>query len=379
MTLEQTISILRQREVPYYEGSREYRYVDYDEEGPHLANVLDLDRDENKLYSAILSTFPPEDLLKKEEDLSGTDCSGFLLSKMRWAASDHAPVKTRFRNESIGTLLKLFLDKRSKCVSYARQALRTRYPYQSFAVQKRILLTFLEDGAKEDVSWAGRTLRDDWIPGFAELVVRKWKESRVPALAYTILRHLPAEVVMADQEALASATSYAYVAARIGNEPGFTLDPSRLSVPDYFYVTVKLGRSMGEEEAIAELGSYFSSVPGVVYCYRDAHGRNEPQLCDIPGVPIIIWALGKLGLREPLLRLLDIKSLLRERFREMAAEDRWPALTSTLRCRFNPGQDSGKVFLEEKLKFQSGDAAMDDDLPVDDMPPCTSPDFPIEF
>lgn len=366
MTLEQTIQILRAREVPYHGGYAGLRAIGSEEDGNLLANVLDLDQDEHKLYAAILGTFSPEELRRKAEQLRETDCAGLLLSKMEWAATDHSSVPVLFHNEPIGKLLKLFVDKKSKCVSHARACLRKRYPYQDFATQKRILKAFLENGSKDDADWAGKTLRDNWIPGFEESVLRRWTQTHSRNLGYTILRHLPAEVALREQEALSAATSYAHVAARIGNEPGFILDRFRLSTPDYFYVMAKLGRKMSEKQALEELISYLSPLPSMVYFFSPGSGDWMPQLTDIPGVPIIIWSLGKLGLTDTLIWLLDVKSKIQEKLKGVDIIDRWPVLTATLRCCLDPKLKEEEVLSQEKQHYQLCQND-DDDLPPDDL------------
>lgn len=365
MTLDKTIDILREREVPYYYGAKGFRTnEDEDSHLVDIANVMDLDKDENKLYSAILGTFPQEELLRKADELSATNCSEFLIGKMIWAAGDHSPVTPTIHNEPIGKLLRLFTDKKSGGVYYARKDLRKRYPSQDFATQKKIIRAFLEKGAKEDINWAGRTLRDGWIPGFEEIVLSKFRETRDTALGYVILRHFPTATVLSEAEALAKATQYAYVAARVGNEQGFVLDRTRLSVPDYFYVMAKLGREVSPSEAEKEIRSFLSPLPAFLYRHYGIPGDQEPLLAAIPGFTIIVWALGKLGLTDTLLWLLDIKRSVTAAVKKASPEDTWPAMTTALRLRLDPSLVEALVLEDERFKFlHSEDIG---DLPPDE-------------
>lgn len=354
-------------EKPHSADDPHGRFIDLDDEGkPVMADSLELDSDESKLYSAVLGTFPPEELLDGAEALERTPCPGTIIRKMRWAAEDHSPVPVRFHNEPIGTLLKLFTNKKSKSVSYARTALRMRYPYQAFAVQKKILSTFLTSGTKSDATWVGKILMDSWIPGFEELVLSRWHDTRDRKLAFTIIRHFPAGTVIEESEALSAATHYAYVAARIGNEPGFTLDMSRLSVSDHLYVWAKLGRKMTEREAREMVLGFLSHLPDEYYRFWGIVPSDRmPQLTDIEGMGLIIWALGKMGLRETLLWILSVKRDLTKKLEKTDEPSRRAAMSATLRCLADPSLNPEKTLKEEKERLDYTHAD-EDDLPPSD-------------
>ena len=308
MDADQIISKLRESEHPW--------------EGDELPNeivsgnqvVLELDHDQDKLYTAILKTIPKDVLAGIARDLtreSGHAAS--LVNKIEWLSREH-PKKAASHNEPIVTLLKLYLDKRSKRVVYARHQLKDRFSKQSYRDQNRILRAFLK-GAASDREWACRILRDNWRKELTREIEEAWTESRKPMLAYVILRHLSNAFILREQERLAQAASYPHVCARVGNEPSFAMDESRLDVLDYLYVMAKLGRSVDSEEAERRLYSFLLDYDG----YYDWFLYTPPSFSSIEGWDRMVWAMGVLGMQDALVRLLDFENRVKER---VAAVDR---------------------------------------------------------
>lgn len=320
METDQIISKLRESEHPW--------------EGDGLPNeivsgndvVLELDHDQDKLYTAILKTIPKDVLAGIARKLSWEpDHAASLVNKIEWLSREH-PKGASPHNEPLTTLLKLYLDKRSKRVVYARLRLKDRFHKQSYRDQNRILRAFL-NGTATDRDWACRILRDNWRKELARDVKEAWTKSRKPMLAYVILRHFPNAFILEEQERLAQAASYPHVCARVGNEPSFKMDESRLDVVDYLYVMAKLGRSVDAEDAERRLYSFLLGYDG----YFDRFFYTSPSFSSIEGWDRMVWAMGVLGMQDALVRLLDFENRVKETARaadrasvsDVGPEDRW--------------------------------------------------------
>ena len=235
----------------------------------------------DKFSSALLHSLSDGELIilrdKMQED---GNCPGRLSYKTS-AILDrrmNADIKT-------STLLRLYSNKDSKRVSFAAKELKRRYPMLSQEKQRSVLRGFLM-GGKNERTWAARRLRWQWIEAMGPLVARRWEETHEELLAYLVLRYLPAKYVMAQQDQLADVVDYSYVCARLGNEPGFVMDESRLSVPEYFYAVAKSGFPVNRAALQARLDAYLNS-----------DNVREDQ------TGLLLWAMGQLHMTEPLIHL----------------------------------------------------------------------------
>lgn len=81
-------------------------------------------------------------------------------------------------------------------------------------------------------------------------------------MTLTIMYMMPEEFVMKEQNELAEAAclpdAYAILCGRLGRTPGFTINESRLSILDWFYVMGKLGLSEKIPEINGKVNQYIS-------------------------------------------------------------------------------------------------------------------------
>ena len=336
METQEIISILRKAEH-VYEGEG------FPKEGYNPVNelVMELDEDQNRLYNAILKTIPRKQLAEIAQGLS--DCAASFEDKLVWMSKDH-PVAVPRHNEPIGTLLKLYLNKSSKRVTLARRCLTERFDKQSYRDQNNILRAFLQ-GAGGDCDWAGRRLRDNWRKELKEDVIRSWERSSRPMLAYVILRHFPNEYILTEQDRLAEAAGYQYVCARVGDEPSFVLDASRLSTPDCFYVWAKLGRQIDKGKAENDVYDYLRSYDK----FYDTELLRAPNFSSIIGWDRMVWAMGVLGMQDELVRLLEFENRVKAATPDnMKGADAWPYFVVAIKKELDP---DGEVDLEEEKRI----------------------------
>lgn len=265
---------------------KENAYPYYAQKEPLSARDL-----HDKTYLALLHSLSIEELSELMEKLGvDGDCPSGLYYKAKGV------MKSKNRGEkgtiSTSTLIGWYTDKKSGKVAMATRELMSRFLHECIENQQSILDAFLAGGKKE-VEWAGRRLRDRWFNSLSDAVASCWKRTHNPVLAYAILRHMPTSFIMSEQESLASATKYAYVCVRLGNEKGFHMDSERLSIPDLIYVWAKWGIGNSTNINIPYVGDI------LIQEYLD-----EEEDIPTETLGLILWSLGRLGMTDTIVHIL---------------------------------------------------------------------------
>lgn len=213
------------------------------------------------------------------------------------------------KNEPITTLIKWFADKKSGKATYAFYHLKKRYPYQSFKIQKQILKVFLSRTASS-AGWVASTLSENWSPSLAQDLQSSWERRNAAhkhgGLARAVLKRLPKEYGVSQQEALIKDLGYGTVCSVLGNEPGFQIDETRLDVPSWFFVMSRLGKKVALQTMWDKLREYFRELD-----WENSHPVAEvnPSLGYMEDVgPIILPALRKMGATEILVQLAKMQN-----------------------------------------------------------------------
>ena len=206
------------------------------------------DRDEIRM---LLYTLDKESLqsLKQELEFCCYRYSDATRYTVRCIDKMLSPVEAPQRNEEIGTLIRLFRDKKSKKVTYAKEKLKERYAHQSHATQRKIIDAFL-DGAMSDRKWAYNILYSNWDNHFAGKIDALWQRQPEEACRRVIVQHMTEEYLLQHHEAWKTSYSdsfrscsaaYKYVCIRLAKNPAFTIDYDRLCEGDYYEVMAKTG------------------------------------------------------------------------------------------------------------------------------------------
>ena len=206
------------------------------------------DRDEIRM---LLYTLDKESLqsLKQELEFSNYRYRDAIRYTLRCIDKMLSPVEAPQRNEEIGTLIRLFRDKKSKKVTYAKEKLKERYAHQSHATQRKIIDAFL-DGAMSDRKWAFNILYGNWDSHFAGKIDALWQKQPEEACRRVIVQHMSEEYLLQHQEAWKTCYSdsfrscsaaYKYVCIRLANNPAFKINYDRLCEGDYYEVMAKTG------------------------------------------------------------------------------------------------------------------------------------------
>ncbi len=258
---------------------------------PYYANKKALSAKDlqDKTYLALLHSLSCEELSELMEKLEMDGCPPALYYKAKGVMKS----KDREQKSSVSTstLIDWYADKKSGKVAMATKELTARFHRECVENQRDILEAFLSGGKKE-VEWAGRRLRDCWFNSLSDAVASCWRRTHNPILALAVLRHMPTSFIMTEQEGLASASKYAYVCVRLGNEKGFQMDNDRLTVPDLLYVWAKW--DIGKSSNV--------NVPYVADIFLQEYLDEEDG---IPSetIGLILWSLGRLGMNDTIIRL----------------------------------------------------------------------------
>lgn len=263
---EEIYEYLRTYAYPYYENAPGYYKLDM----------------EDAAFRGVLDSLLIEELKELQSKMEGDNCPYRLFLKVKGLIKK----KECEKMQSIPTvcLLDWYVTNSRPFKSKAVDEIKKRYRNEELEMKCAILKAFIEGRVKE-MEWAARQLRDGWIESFADLVRQRWEQTHNQLLGYVILRHFPDSYILEQQEELAKATSYAYVCARVGTWPGFTIDIKRLSIPDQFYVAAKLGLPVKSENMEKLLMKYMRGSFVSPLDFR-----------------LICWSLGKLGMTYLLMR-----------------------------------------------------------------------------
>lgn len=208
------------------------------------------------------------------------------------------------RNTPVSTLLKRYLDKKSGKVSEARSEIKYRFDYLDWSVQKRIVAAFLASG-KTDREWAYTKLLKYWDDSFAPVVESLWNQYHEPKCSWPIIRHFPEDYVLKNMNLLSAEKNYYFICRRLGNNPNFSIDKTKLSPLDYLSILYSTGRDIDKKEALNilyELIGNHCSTGLIIIELGNPHyiTRNigfNPR--DIRDVRRAIYYLEEMGEKEP--------------------------------------------------------------------------------
>lgn len=279
-------------------------------------------RDMVSIQNAIVRAVPEAELAKLiaeiEADWTLSRMMGTSLAKIRWMLEHpHGSMAGQedHRNEPVSKLLKLFTDRKSGKVSYARRELQRRFLAQSYSDQRKILSAMF-GGAKSDRLWACHQLSREWFPGYEAQLQQEWESRRDLDLARIVMRRLPKKYLMTQVEELLTAKiEMSDLCACLGNEPGFPYEvtPSVVGVENYIQTMSALGRDVPEDECRKFLrdmlckrcDEIIHSEPDEFFdLYSEpADGRLLTVILPFKG---IVRALGKMGHESLLQELLSL-------------------------------------------------------------------------
>ena len=117
--------------------------------------------------------------------------------------------------------------------------------------------------------------------------------------------------------------AYAIFCGRLGRTPGFTINESRLSILDWFYVVEKHSSSEKIPEINGKVNQYILNLNADDYVgYMNAKGYS---LVYILGMSRIIWAMKQLNDTNGLIRIARLENKAMALTEDAGKEDEWIA------------------------------------------------------
>ena len=153
------------------------------------------------------------------------------------------------RNRPIASVIKDFVNKKSRKVGDSRKEIQKRFVYLDWTLQKKILNLFLNSG-KCDREWAYFILSQLWDKSFEPRVKDLWEQYHEDQCAWVVIRHFPVNYIRENLDALAKGRNYYFICKRLGEVGDVNIDRERLSKLDYLALLSVLGKRIDEDEAL---------------------------------------------------------------------------------------------------------------------------------
>lgn len=219
---------------------------------------------------------------------------------------DPKPYNHHGKNETIETLIKRFLDKKSKRVTESRKELQERFEKQSFADQKKIVRAFLASPAAKDLDWAAAEADKRWDKSYTEAVGDAYSRKPSQKLAITVIRHMPVEFLKANEASLVMYSRVEY-SIRMSSDLERLKVKYDLSFFEYLYIAARSGIKLNRPHEDVE-AEFFRCI--FEFSVKSLVGANTTY-CHVDNIPWLrraIWALGELGYNAVVLKFLQMKS-----------------------------------------------------------------------
>lgn len=216
------------------------------------------------------------------------------------------PYNSYEKNEKIETLIKRFLDKKSKRVTESRKALQYRFDKQSFADQKKIIKAFLTSSAIADRDWAAVEADKRWDKSYTAPLANAYAKKQSRKLAITVIRHMPIEFVKDNEVSLVMYSRVEYC-IRLSSDLERLKVKYDLSFFEYLYIAARSGVKVNKPHEDIE-AEFFRCI--FEFAVKSLVGANTAY-CHVDNIPWLrraLWALGELRYNAVVLKFLQMKS-----------------------------------------------------------------------
>lgn len=277
-------------------------------------NGQGLNKLESCAYYAVLASLSEEELSEAMHTVKEWPHSSDIVERIEKTLNP-VPYNLTKKNENIATLLKRFLDKKSKRVVESRKELKRRFEYLDFKDQKKIIKAFLVSPNEDDREWAAVQADKRWDDSFISSFQKAYELSHSLSVIITIVRHLPLEYVKSIQEEV-EIRAAGELCKRMGNEPGFDIYKYDLYIFEYLYIMVHLKKELPESEAEIEKRVFMFLYEWIV---RTLKGNTLGFNCkfeDFPELRKMVWALGQLKMPNIVLKILQCEAYIQAHINE---------------------------------------------------------------
>ena len=283
---------------------KEYLSIAY-QGAENISTPVSFSKLDNCAFFAVIKSLTKEELKEARHLIfQGDYPSGFLY--IIDECLDPKSYNDYEKNESIETLIKRFLDKKSKRVTECRKELLRRFDNQSFTDQKKIIKAFLISPAAADRDWAAIEADKRWDKSYSEALAEAYAKKPSQKLAITAIRHLPIDYLKDNEKSLVMYSRVEFC-IRLSSELEMLRKKYDISFFEYLYIAARSGIKVIKSQEDIEI-EFFKQI--FEFCIKAMTGNNLPywDIDTIPWIRRTVWALGELGYNDTLLKLLQMKS-----------------------------------------------------------------------
>ena len=262
-----------------------------------------LNKLESCAYYAVLASMSEEELRQALDTIKDWPHSSMIIDKIKQTLNP-TPYNVVKKNETIDTLLKWYTDKKSRKVGYSKKELKVRLPYQSFAVQKKIIKAFLTSPNIDDAAWGARQADLYWDKSFIKPLEDSRYRGYTPSEAKTIIRHFPLDFVSYHRGEL-NFQSSEDLCIRLGDESDFSVEHYDLPIFSYLYVYAHLKKVIPRSEKEIEKEIIFHIYKKIIRIEDNSEYGPGFNFTDFPELRKAVWALGQLKMPNVALKILE--------------------------------------------------------------------------
>ena len=217
----------------------------------------------NNLLSAEL-----QDIINNTE-ASASDVIKKVYDKPDWVS--HVDDRLRYKeyvcpkdsNETLDDWVRMYVDKKSRRVSYAGKKLKEVFLKLPGAEKRKAALALLT-GGKEDTEWVCKRLKNykesfdkeweiNWHPSYSQAIEECWKKYHGENCGHLFIQFLDEELVRTHIEELETDDNYFYLCQRFVNRLWFKFDADKLRnhshINAYLSIMSQTKEGVTEEEA----------------------------------------------------------------------------------------------------------------------------------
>lgn len=295
----------------------------------------DYSREETETIDAIVRCLPKDELEQIKKLLPSTCPIYWRLQGYIKGRYDHFVKPYAYRQLSINTLIKYYKESKKGRKGEARQQLQTRFNYQSFTDQMKIIRLFLK-GVRTDREWCYKKLWHWWDDALIPDLEQAWLDFGDKKCVQTAAMRLPEDFIREHQEAMGK-LDYKSVCNRLAHDESFVIDRKRLSALDYCYVIAHTRRHLSDEEADQLLFGQIKRVLGSEYnTPMEFRTRFDPVIKDriedkvkyvpsltfVRSISYMVWTLGQTGNASTLVKFHRWNKMLQANMPQYLAEEK---------------------------------------------------------
>lgn len=315
--------------------SDEARYIfdNYHPIGTDDYNFPVFQDDETEIMAAIIQSLPKDD---QQQLMTAFDDSPLSWQIPTSSEAKNFEGKRQERQLSINTLMSHFSQGIKGKKVKARSQLRSRFEYQSFADQMKIMRLFLA-GTKSDREWCYKTMLRWWDDELTADLEQAWLDHKDEKCVKTAVMRLPEDFIKAHQVDM-GVLDYKSVCRRLAHDEHFVIDKTRLHPSDYCFVIAHNHRHISDQEADQLLFGQIKHALEFKFMpleFKTHYGQNVkdrmedktrylPSLSFIKSVGYMIWALGQTGNTATIIKFHRLNKMLQTNMPQYLAEEMDP-------------------------------------------------------